>query len=320
MNRDCALEQKLLARSHTPEKVNEIIAERYGVQGQSIIFAQSRSAETPTPLMRFTKQSIPLSTRKVIRLYIQQTTLRQRTLVKLLQKHRKRKEPMPLPLEDLLQKYLVPDFDDFTHMHSMWQSYMQNLLFGGHQVPALTMAARMATADFTGCIVTVTRSRDVNLVGVRGIVMWDAQLAFVLCVPRGKDAREWLVNDRPGVANTISPSLQIGGLRSIPKRKTVFSFDVELPSKSDHKNTKPEKQPRPQNLPITADDTNPTQPETQWEGTSIAKTMDDDMDVDGDNDVNPQIMTFSIIGLRFEIRLADRLGRKFKSHNIDDIY
>lgn len=330
MNRECALEQKLLARSHTAEEVDEIIADRYGIQGQSIIFAQSGVADPPVSLVKPKKQSIPPSTRKVVRLYIQQTTLRQRSLLKLLQKHRKRRDPFPFPLQELLRKYQIPDFTDFKHMHHMWQAYMQDLLFGGHAVPSLTMAARLATADFTGCIVTVVRSRDVNLVGVRGIVLWDAQLAFVLCVPRGEDAREWLNNGQPGVDYAVSPSLEVGGLRSIPKRKTVFSFDVQLPVKSDQKNKRSDTRLTPKveagkNTGLSTSIQSEVGGEGNHTGIDKEQAKDVDMGIDveeqaREDELDPQVMTFSIIGLRFEIRLADRLGRKFKNHNIDDIY
>lgn len=303
MNRECALELRLLAQSHGKEKAKELLEDRYAGAARSIVFshaarASKTSASTPTQLR---KRSVPANTRKIVRQYISDTTARQRNIVRRMTLFRKRNPHASFPLGQLLDKYMIPNFADFVPMHQMWQSYMKDLLFSGTRMPLVTsMVTHLATADYTGCLVTVERANDVNLVGVRGIVVWDTQLAFVICIPRGNDAKDWLCQpERPGINQCVLAALEVGGLRSVAKRKTVFSFDVQLPNFD-----KPSKVIS--NLEIDIDREDPK--------------SDEGLDTQTQDDAsNPEVLSFSIIGSRFEIRAVDRLNRKFKNHNIDDI-
>lgn len=307
MNQNIELEKKLLDRSHSKQETIELLELRYVDGAQSIALTRTggvsntNGKEQPAKQLFKRIRSVPKSTRIIVRQYIRDTSKRQRLVIKRLQNYnrRSRRPKAAFPLCAMLKRYNIPEFTDFIQMHNMWQSYIGELLFtdGIMQQLAGTMVSRLAMAEFTGCLITIVSSHDVNLVGMRGIVVWDTQLSFVVCIPRGQDCREWTCpnNKQQGVDYSVSAAAEIGGLRSVPKHKTIFTFQVNVP------------QPKLANEEISTD--------TQTFSKSTSPHFTDD-----GLDSNPETITFSIIGSRFEIRLVDRLNRKFKNHNIDNVF
>lgn len=276
MSKHNVLERRLLSRSFdSHERIEELLTTRYGLSGglkPSIVFKKQETNVKSKGLLA--KDSVDLitknrkvDTRNEMKAYIKKTLSSQKKLIKKIVAHNKKVKDMksnPFPLTKFLDRYSIPKFEDFATMNRLWQGYMQDLLFTNGQVPPiLPMLPKLAAADYHGCLLTVIQSRNTTLVGIRGIVVWDTQHSFILCVPRNEDAKEWNEDLKEFSAND-----QVGGFKAVPKKGTLFGFDVILPSKDE----------------------------------------DDD-----------ECIGFTIIGSRFEFRSTDRLGKKFKSHKVDDL-
>lgn len=274
MSKHNVLERRLLSRSFdSHERVEELLTTRYGLSGglkPSIVFKKQETIVRPKGLFSKEVSNLITNERKVdtrneMKSYIKKTLLNQRKLVKkVLVYNKKVKDPKlkPFPISKFLDRYSIPRFEQFSNMSRLWQSYMQDLLFTNGQVPPIQpMLPKLAAADYHGCLLTVLQSKNTTLVGIRGIVVWDTQHSFILCVPRNEDAKEWNQN-----SNDFSVTDQVGGLKAVPKKGTLFGFDVIVPSKDED-----------------------------------------------------ECIGFTIIGSRFEFRSTDRLGKKFKSHKVDDL-
>lgn len=324
MNRNNELEKHLLSRSYeSSTKISQLLETRYSITGGQkpiILFKQvgepidKQGKLGKLALLDETKDRLEIigqnrirNTRLELRSYIQQTLTSQRRLVKKIQLHHRTstKFTKKFPIEKYLVKYEIPQFEEFVPLSEMWQQYMQNLLFParaqgekskdegkneqlaekvehlaekdqqlaekGQQLTEKSqqfdsdsldysqLLPKLASADFNGCIVTVIQSKNTLLVGVRGIIVWDTQHSFIVVVPRDEDSREWNEDK-----NTFSPTETVGGFRMIPKKGSLFAFDVVLP---------------------------------------------------GDE----ECVGFTMVGSRFEFRSVDRSGKKFKSHNVDDL-
>ena len=110
----------------------------------------------------------------------------------------------------------LPKYDKFLPMYSeFWLNYIKELLGiperGVEDVNSLTSVGSQATlrlsmADFNGALLGVTKSRNHNMVGIKGIVIWDSQKNFIM-VTKGD-----LVDE----------------IKCIPKKRTVFNFEVPI--------------------------------------------------------------------------------------------
>lgn len=109
----------------------------------------------------------------------------------------------------------LPHFKTFLPMHEeLWVGYMRDLL----NIPArisdsskLTINGqaalmKLSMADYNGAFLKVASSRNRNLIGIEGIVIWDSQKNFIM-VTRGK-----LIDE----------------LKIIPKKGTVFNFEIPV--------------------------------------------------------------------------------------------
>jgi ribonuclease P protein subunit POP4 len=248
MNRTNHLEKHLLLRCYSSEaQALEVLASRYSASGElpqlvltptgAPAAAAAAAATTSLLAVDAPKATRTPRTRHELKQYIRTTVANQRKLAKKVQRHRSAKR---FPLDRMRARYQIPVFEEFAGIARLWQAYMLELLFPGGAVPSLAMLLpKLASADYTGCLVTVTRARNPHLVGVRGTVVWDAQHLFVICVPAGASAREWTEEpavagatrertEEPADALAVSAAAQVGGLRVIPKQGCIFSFDVLL--------------------------------------------------------------------------------------------
>lgn len=254
------LERHLLSRSYEdPEEIEDLLDTRYshhGGQKPVLVFGglQTRGA---TSVLSITKDGGKLpkkrrvNTRTLVKLYITRTMAAQRRLCRLLQ----RDQPVDVAT---LKKYRIPTFEEFLPMNNLWQGYAADLIKENGKYNESMALQRLLLADFHGCLLSVTKAANPELVGVRGIVVWDSQHSFVMVIPRGADAKPWSLS-----SDHFTRLERVGGLRMIPKKGTIFELDV----------------------------------------------------LDNDDDVYP----FVIYGSRFEVRLVERLGRKFKPHSVDDL-
>lgn len=108
----------------------------------------------------------------------------------------------------------LPKYDTFLPMYrDFWVNYVRDIL-DLRDVPvgskpnlnAETALMRLSMADYNGSRLRVTHSKNKNMLGIEGIVIWDSQKTFIM-VTKGK-----LVDE----------------LKSIPKRGTVFGFRIPL--------------------------------------------------------------------------------------------
>lgn len=298
-NRGNELERHLLTRCYDKQdRIVELLTTRYALTGDQkpyIIFGQTDTT-TPTTKLNLALETPTItphrkqSTRADLKQYIQTTLKNQKKLIKRLQAYTRTHKPSsskPFPLHRLIVHYNIPQFDNYIPMNTLWQKYMQDLLFPppstGVNLALANILPKLATADYNGCLISVVQSRNRNCVGMRGIVVWDAQHSFIICVPNGRGAKEWKEGESEGEME-VSASEMVGGLRVVPKQHTLFAFDVILPKRA-------------------------------------GKSSQDKEDVmeEDEEEEEEECIGFTILGSRFEFRSVDRSGKKFKNHSVDDI-
>ncbi|CAK9440087.1 uncharacterized protein LODBEIA_P41870 [Lodderomyces beijingensis] len=234
------LEKQILTRCYDSQaEILAILESRYsttGTQKPHIFFKKTSTTNTTPSTLKQTTTTIKRqdvssqrrkTTRTEVKSYITATLKSQRKLIKKIQANRN------LAVEEYLHRYNIPKFEHFLEMNHLWHQYMQSLLSlsssgasSSLSIPSQSILPKLASADFNGCLVSVIQSRNTNLVGIRGIVVWDAQHSFILVCPRGEESREW----NAGVARgDISAGDIVGGLKIVPKKHTLFAFDVVLP-------------------------------------------------------------------------------------------
>lgn len=239
------IERHLLSRCYdSNSRIVELLETRYSMHGEqkpTILFKNIVNNE-PKKRASLLNQNTndgddgiseqrKSTTRLEIKNFISSTLNNQRKLIKKIQLYNRNKPSgATFPLDKLLKKYKIPNFQDFLTMNELWQKYMQDLIFQNGQKlqPLSAILPRLASADFNGCLITVLQSRNTSVVGTRGIVIWDSQHSFTIVVPRNEDSKEW--NE---TKSDFTPSELVGGLRVIPKSHTVFGFEVIDPSDED---------------------------------------------------------------------------------------
>lgn len=248
MNKNNALERHLLTRCYSSEaRIEELLSTRYSITGDQkpslLLIPTGQDAENgkTKALLHQEKAKIvdeahkkkKYNTRMELKSYIKNTLNNQQKVIKKIQAYNRLtkknvNQKKPFPTLKLLEHYSIPMYEEFIPISNLWQDYMQNLLFpsANNKLPSLiSILPKLSSADYHGCLLTVLKSTNTLLVGVRGIVVWDTQHSFILCVPRANDSKEW--NE---TKETFTPSEQVGGLRIIPKKGCLFGFDVILPS------------------------------------------------------------------------------------------
>ena len=289
------LEKRLLTRCYdSNEEILNILETRYSTEGEqkpTILFKHVKKPTknnrksillTPSPTDDKIPQSRKRSTRNELKQYISTTITNQRKLIKRVRGYKRNNQPYSV--EPMLNQYSVPKFEDFIKMNDLWQSYIQDLL-GLDETTSLNTSVilpKLVNADFNGCLLTVLQSRNNEVVGARGIVVWDCQHSFIMVVPRGRDYKEWTpkVENNADLAKQLDPAALVGGLKVIPKQYTLFGFDVVLPKKEP--------------------------------------SQDGEMEVDNESQ-EVESIGFTLIGSRFEIRSVERSAKKFKNHAVDDL-
>ena len=284
--------------SQTQKKLNLLQPSTTTGHPPSTSLSNSSSSSFRRDLLKRRKQS----TRVDLKQYISQTLKSQRKLTKKIQ-HLQRQN-VKFNLNHLLRTYNIPQFESFLHMNSLWQSYIQSLLTydGKFQLQISQIVSRLVNADFNGCFITVLQSRNTNLVGTRGIIVWDAQHLFIIVAPQGNQSKEWFSslddkgNEQPerNRKNKISASDLVSGFKAIPKQHTMFGFDIIVPR--DKRKVGGTQSHHDINVDqANKDQTEEKEPEQQ------------------------ETIPFTMIGSRFEIRSIDRSSKKFKNHSVDNI-
>lgn len=244
MDRNNILEKRLLSRCYSSRsKIKEILETRYvslGDQKPSLFLVPTKGSDevkqnTKSLLhVEKPKDTIPkerkTKTRQEFKTYIHETMKKQKLLTKRVTRDHK------VNVLKLLDHYKIPKFEDYVELNNLWQKYMHDLLFNSTkanailddaneiQLPSLAfILPKLSSAEYVGCMLTVIKSKNANLTGIRGIVLWDAQHSFIVVSPRDNEANE--------VAETkskLSATELVGGLKVLPKKGTLFAFDIVL--------------------------------------------------------------------------------------------
>jgi len=186
-------------------------------------------------------------------------------------------------------KYVI-----YEGLHRLWIGYMQEVLGlsssaeksgdnGTNKVITPQVhGSLLATADFHGAEVEVVRCGCVDRVGLKGIVVRDTKFTFVVITKKDqvKSARPLLGWNftRPTDHST-----------AIPKRNTVFRFEVPVPPPSQEARR--------------------GDGEEEQEGDDVART----------DPPQAKPFVFELHGSQFELRAADRANRKFKWKPTDHV-
>lgn len=170
----------LLSLAHPPDRAGEIFKDKVKLRPLHL-----KPGEGQTPDAR--------DYRRTVRLRAEE------------KKKRKRK-PQPLSAREKRETGLhtIPQaqrkYSIFEPLNKLWIGYIHEVLGPGRPVTGL-VAAKLASADYHGAQIEVSRSRCSSRVGVRGIVVKDTKYTF----------------------EVITRSNEI---KVLPKEHTVFRFEV----------------------------------------------------------------------------------------------
>ncbi|GAV28065.1 hypothetical protein PMKS-001533 [Pichia membranifaciens] len=115
-------------------------------------------------------------------------------------------------------------FEDFVEMHALWNNYMEELLQNCKTVDVIT--AKLSSAEFVGAYFKVTHCPCPDNIGLEGIVLWESQTYILMIIPRKNNWKNNIIEQK--VQIPYSAKECIGGLRMISKKKTRFTFDIEV--------------------------------------------------------------------------------------------
>lgn len=109
----------------------------------------------------------------------------------------------------------LPQYDEFVPMYKeLWLNYIKELLSITKNIKTLNGSSallKLSMADYNGALLRVTKSRNKSLIGIQGIVIWDSQKFFILIV------KGHLIDE----------------IKCIPKKGTVFQFEIPLSDTDD---------------------------------------------------------------------------------------
>ncbi|EPS43402.1 hypothetical protein H072_2621 [Dactylellina haptotyla CBS 200.50] len=100
------------------------------------------------------------------------------------------------------QKYAI-----YEPLNKLWLGYIQEILkgsFGANGTAGQAAAAKICAADFHGCELEVVRNRCPSRVGIKGIVIKDTKMTFVIITKKNQ-------------------------VKHVPKEYSVFKFVIPWP-------------------------------------------------------------------------------------------
>ncbi|KIY03914.1 uncharacterized protein Z520_00606 [Fonsecaea multimorphosa CBS 102226] len=239
----------LLSRAHSPDTALRIFTEK--VKNKPLLLQPTSSADRDKRALR-----------RRIRLRRKEYYLRKRKPKSLSAKEKRELGLFRLKKEET--KYEI-----YKGLHELWKGYMLEVLgyVKDGQVVQSSLARVMtaqshgsllASADFHGAEVEVVACSDAGKVGLKGIVVRDTKYTFVVVTAKDE-------------------------VKTLPKRNTVFRYEVPLPGNGNG-----------------ARDDGPHQDDKDKERTE-----------------SPRQLVFELHGNQFEFRPAERANRKFKWKAMD---
>lgn len=230
------VEKSLLSHSHEPARVAEILENRYsltGAQKPYLVVAQSFAKQetqeeiakkvSSRGIKRDDRPSRLAHARTGLSKFIKAAQTAQEKLEQRLRKDGGRNISLSAIITT---KYLVdhgiPAYEQYQPLNGLWNDYVTSLLFPHENSSAksislqhtVQIAGKLASADFHGAKLKVISAKNPSMVGLQGIVLWEARSNFVIVV-------------KPNPESGISIREKIGGLRIVEKRGTLFQFTVE---------------------------------------------------------------------------------------------
>ncbi|KAG0682147.1 hypothetical protein C6P40_003601 [Pichia californica] len=167
-----------------------------------------------------------LKTKNEFKKFVQQSLKLQDSVAKKLHKLCK-KNPKILK-QDVIELKIcsgILKFEDFIEMNNLWKNYMKELLQNCKTIDVAT--SKLSSAEFVGSYFRVTHCTCPDNIGLEGIVLWESQTYVLLIIPRRNNWKDNISsNNNLEIPYTAKECL--GGLRMIPKKKTRFTFDVEV--------------------------------------------------------------------------------------------
>ena len=170
----------LLSLAHPPDRASDIFKDKVKLRPLHL-----KPGEGQTPDAR--------DYRRKVRLQAEERKKRKRKPRPLSAKEKRETGLHQIPKEQ--QKYAI-----FEPLNRLWVGYMHEVLGPGRPVTAVA-AAKLASADYHGALLEVSRSRCASRVGVKGIVVKDTKYTFEVIT----------------TANEV---------KVLPKEHMVFRFEV----------------------------------------------------------------------------------------------
>lgn len=155
-----------------------------------ILLNQAHSPDTATAIFNDKVLHKPLLLRPTSPDPNSQDARAKRRLVRLRKKERlqRRQKPKPLSAKEKRKTgiYDVPDdakkHESYKPLHQMWVGYMWEILGMKEGEPCFVTAqsagSKLASADYHGAQLAVTRSKCAGMVGLEGIVVKDTKFTF----------------------------------------------------------------------------------------------------------------------------------------------
>lgn len=282
MNRLNVLEKHLLSKCHdSNERISNILDQRYSMNGEQkpCLYFNSNNGKITKKNSLFTEnkdnnsvvnfKKKKINTRKDLKEYILSKRKKQKKVKKLIHKYKKLSTLNEEVINNLIEKNEIPKIEDFFNLHYLWQKYMNDLLFQNNSsLNTSNSLQKLASADYIGSFLTVKKSVNKNLVGIKGILIYETKYFFLLCVPRSKNGNELIFEK-----NDFFTNERVGGFKLIKKQGSFFSFDIINP-----------------------------------------------IDKINDSEHTSSCFGFTLIGSMLQSRPVDRSNKKFKTHNIKNIF
>lgn len=109
----------------------------------------------------------------------------------------------------------LPQYESFVPMYEeFWLNYIKDVLGVKESVPVgerpringPNSLMKLSMADYNGSLLKVVKSKNNNMIGIEGIIIWDSQKSFIM-VTKGR---------------------LVDNIKIIPKKGTVFGFEVPI--------------------------------------------------------------------------------------------
>lgn len=158
------IEEGWLLKSHSQEETDELLDSRYSLSGEQKPFL------VLTPTTGNDNNTSKRGRKKVKTPQHPDLRINQKQQTNKIKRARD-------DLKDFIQKNKNNcSYEKFVPLNELWNDYIKDLLSNDkkNMIPA-----KLASADYHGAILSVSESRNPSLVGVTGIVIWEARTSFV---------------------------------------------------------------------------------------------------------------------------------------------